>query len=131
MERLSAQSCQHDSAEPRRVTPLAAGLSMLLLVALVVQLPTLHLAAAGRHAMTDWAGLRLVAEPLVARQAKAVRRERLVPVAASQPAAGSWRLIEAAAGAALRGGRTVPPPRLGLPHLLNLPPPAFEAFSKA
>lgn len=131
MERPLAQPFHTDSDQPRRVTPLAAGLSMLLLVALVVQLPTLHLSAAGRHAMTDWAGLRLVAEPLVARQAKAVRRERMMPVAASLPAGGSWRLIEAAADAALRGGRSVPSPRLGLPHQLNLPPPALEAFLKA
>jgi hypothetical protein len=123
MERLSAQPCSHETAEPRRVTPLAAGLSMLLLVALVVQLPTLHLAAGGRHAMTDWTGLRLVAEPLVARQAKVVRRERVVPVAACLPAAGSWRLIEANAPAAI-GMRAAPTLRLGLPHLLDLPPPA-------
>lgn len=101
---------------------------MLLLVALVVQLPTLHLAAAGRHAMTDWTGLRLVAEPIVARQAKTVRRERVVPVATSLPAAGSWRLIVADAAEAI-GTRHAPRPRLGLPHLLNLPPPA--AFLKA
>ena len=130
MERPFAQPCQHDSAEPRRVTPLAAGLSMLLLVALVVQFPTLHLAAAGRHAMTDWAGLRLVAEPLVARQAKVVRRERMMPVAASLPAAGSWRCIEADADPAGAASHA-PPPRLGLPHLLNLPPPATAAFPKA
>ena len=103
---------------------------MLLLVALVVQLPTLHLAAAWRHAMADWAGLRLVAEPLVARQAKVVRRERVMPVAASLPAAGSWRWIVADADAA-GATRHAPPPRLGLPHLLNLPPPATAAFPKA
>lgn len=101
---------------------------MLLLVALVVQLPTLHLAAAGRHAMTDWTGLRLVAEPLVVRQAKGVRRERVVPVRTSLPAAGSWRLIAADAAEAI-GTRQAPLPRLGLPHLLNLPPPA--AFLRA
>lgn len=98
---------------------------MLLLVALVVQLPTLHLAAAGRHAMADWAGLRLVAEPLVIRQAKEARRERVMPAAASSPAAGSWRLIDADA----TGGTatTAPLLRRGLPHLLNLPPPSRGA----
>ncbi len=125
MDRPFRQLQTDDGPPGRRATPLAAGLSMLLLVALVVQLPTLHLAAAGRHAMADWAGLRLVAEPLVIRQAKAERRERVMPVAANSPAGGSWRLIEA--DAAPGAATTAPAPRRGLPHLLNLPPPSRGA----
>jgi len=105
----------------RRIRPFGGGVSFLLLVALALQLPNLHLALSSEGPAREWSGLRLLAEPIIIREARLVRRQREIPAASSRAWSPIAKLHRDRLG--LPCDSTVVVARLS-PHLLDLPPPA-------
>jgi hypothetical protein len=105
---------------PSRTTPLCRGFSLLLLVALALQLPTFHLSAVN-HSGRHWSPIRLVAQSIVIQESRVVQRQRELPGAAVAAAVHSRQL---AANIPIRAGVDAPSSRRLIWSMLDLPPPA-------
>lgn len=116
------------STEPQeaaaRKSSFGSGLSLLILVALALQLPTLHVALECGASGRDWSPWRVVSQPVVIREQRTALRQREIPVAATLAGASGAACREATFAAwQLRAFR----PALLATHLLDLPPPAGNA----
>jgi hypothetical protein len=107
-----------------RKSSFSGGLSLLILVALALQLPSLHVALEGSASGRDWSPWRLVSQPVVIREYHAAHRQRQVPVAARL--AGLTRGSCVSAAQIWLQQRAMGPALLAV-HLLDLPPPACVA----
>ncbi|MCX5689781.1 MAG: hypothetical protein NTV94_08370 [Planctomycetota bacterium] len=104
-----------------RKSSFSGGLSLLILVALALQLPTLHVAFEGSASGRDWSPWRLVSQPVVIREQRAAHRQREIPAAARL--AGVTRGASVSAAHIRLQQRAMCPALLAV-HLLDLPPPA-------
>lgn len=107
-----------------RKSSFGGGLSLLILVALALQLPTLHVALEGSASGRDWSPWRLVSQPVVIREQHAAHRQREVPAAARLAGAARGGCVSAAH---FRLQQRAMGPALLAVHLLDLPPPASVA----
>lgn len=107
-----------------RKSSFGGGLSLLILVALALQLPTLHVALEGSASGRDWSPWRLVSQPVVIREQHAPHRQREVPAAARLAGAARGGCVSAAH---FRLQQRAMGPALLAVHLLDLPPPASVA----
>ena len=121
-------STQHHPTEPTapgaRKSSFSGGLSLLILVALALQLPSLHVALEGSASGRDWSPWRLVSQPVVIREQHAAHRQREIPAAARLAGATRRGCVSAAH---IRLQQLVVCPALLAAHLLDLPPPLRAA----